>query len=39
MTRPYSKDLRERAVARVEAGESVRVVARALRHYGTIDGG
>ncbi|PNE10265.1 MAG: hypothetical protein CR217_15295 [Beijerinckiaceae bacterium] len=30
MTRPYSKDLQERAVARVEAGESVRVVARAL---------
>jgi transposase len=30
MTRPYSMDLRERALARVQAGESVRVVARAL---------
>lgn len=30
MARPYSLDLRERAVARVRAGESVRVVARAL---------
>jgi putative transposase len=30
MARPYSMDLRERAVARVQAGESVRVVARAL---------
>jgi transposase-like protein len=27
MTRPYSMDLRERAVARVLAGESVRSVA------------
>jgi hypothetical protein len=30
MARPYSMDLRERAVVRVQAGESVRVVARAL---------
>ena len=30
MTRPYSMDLRERAVARVLAGESVRSVALAL---------
>jgi putative transposase len=30
MARPYSMDLRERAVARVQAGESVRVVAQAL---------
>lgn len=30
MARPYSMDLRERAVARVEAGESVRMVAKAL---------
>src|SRR3984893_8111873 len=30
MSRPYSMDLRERALARVQAGESVRVVARAL---------
>lgn len=30
MARPYSMDLRERAVARVQAGESVRLVARAL---------
>jgi transposase len=30
MARPYSMDLRERALARVQAGESVRVVARAL---------
>jgi transposase len=30
MTRPYSKDLRERAIARVVAGESVRTVAAAL---------
>jgi putative transposase len=30
MARPYSMDLRERAVARVQAGESVRVIARAL---------
>jgi putative transposase len=30
MTRPYSMDLRDRAVARVEAGESVRSVASAL---------
>lgn len=31
MTRPYSMDLRERAVARVLAGESVRSVAASLR--------
>ena len=30
MTRPYSMDLRERAVARVLAGESVRAVAATL---------
>jgi putative transposase len=30
MARPYSIDLRERAVARVQAGESVRTVARRL---------
>jgi transposase len=30
MARPYSMDLRERALARVQAGGSVRVVARAL---------
>ena len=30
MARPYSMDLRERAVARVQAGESVRGVAQAL---------
>jgi transposase len=30
MSRPYSMDLRERAVARVEAGESVRSVAAKL---------
>jgi transposase len=31
MTKPYSIDLRERAVARVSAGESVRAVASVLR--------
>lgn len=30
MARPYSLDLRERAIARVQAGESVRDVAQAL---------
>ena len=30
MTKPYSMDLRERAIARVLAGESVRLVAKAL---------
>ena len=30
MARPYSMDLRERALARVQEGESVRVAARAL---------
>jgi putative transposase len=30
MARPLSMDLRERAIARLEAGESVRAVARAL---------
>ena len=30
MARPYSMDLRERAIARLEAGESVRAVAAAL---------
>src|SRR5687767_15974134 len=31
MTRPYSEDLRERAVARFEAGEATRAIAAALR--------
>jgi putative transposase len=31
MTRPYSEDLRERAVARFEAGETTRAIAAALR--------
>lgn len=31
MTRPYSEDLRERAVARYEAGETTRAIAAALR--------
>ena len=31
MTRPYSDDLRERALARVEAGETTRSIAAALR--------
>jgi transposase len=31
MAKPYSMDLRERAIARVQAGESVRSVAGALR--------
>jgi transposase len=30
MAKPYSMDLRERAMSRVEAGESVRIVAAAL---------
>jgi len=30
MTRPYSMDLRDRAIARVQSGESVRSVASAL---------
>lgn len=30
MTRPYSMDLRERAIARIDAGESVRTVASVL---------
>src|SRR3954447_15545346 len=30
MTRPYSEDLRERAVARYEAGETARSIAAAL---------
>jgi putative transposase len=30
MARPYSTDLRERAIARIQAGESVRMVAQAL---------
>lgn len=30
MAKPYSMDLRERAMRRIDAGESVRVVARAL---------
>src|SRR5829696_2717194 len=31
MTRPYSEDLRERAVARHEGGETTRSIAAALR--------
>ena len=31
MTRPYSEDLRERAVARFEAGETTRSIGAALR--------
>jgi transposase len=31
MTRPYSQDIRERAVARADAGETVRSIAEALR--------
>ena len=31
MTKPYSTDLRERAMARVAAGETIRAVAAALR--------
>lgn len=31
MTRPYSQDLRKRALARVEAGETIRSIAAALR--------
>ncbi len=30
MTQPYSEDLRERALARAEAGETIRMIARAL---------
>ncbi|MCB4805621.1 transposase [Methylobacterium brachiatum] len=31
MTRPYADDLRARAVARYEAGESIRPIAAALQ--------
>jgi putative transposase len=31
MTRPYSEDLRERALARADAGETVRSIAKSLR--------
>jgi putative transposase len=31
MTQPYSEDLRERALARADAGETVRSIAQALR--------
>lgn len=31
MTRPYSEDLRERALARFEAGESIRSIGAALK--------
>lgn len=31
MTRPYSKDLRERALARFEAGEAIRSIGAALK--------
>ena len=31
MTRPYSEDIRERALARCDAGETVRSIAQALR--------
>jgi hypothetical protein len=30
MTRPYSEDLRERALARFEAGETIRSIGQAL---------
>ena len=30
MTRPYSEDLRERALARFAAGETIRVIGQAL---------
>ena len=30
MTRPYSEDLRERAVARFEAGETIRSIGKAF---------
>ena len=30
MTRPYSEDLRERALARYEAGETIRAIGKAL---------
>ena len=31
MTRPYSEDIRERALAQADAGETVRSIAEALR--------
>jgi len=31
MTQPYSEDLRERALARADAGETVRAIAAALQ--------
>jgi transposase len=31
MTRPYSEDIRERALARAEAGETVRSIGEALQ--------
>ncbi|WP_028178517.1 helix-turn-helix domain-containing protein, partial [Bradyrhizobium japonicum] len=31
MTRPYSEDIRERALARADAGETVRSIAEALQ--------
>jgi hypothetical protein len=31
MTNPYSEDLRERALARADAGETVRSIAEALQ--------
>ena len=31
MTRPYSEDLRERALARADAGETIRSIGQALR--------
>ena len=31
MTRPYSEDIRERALARADAGETVRAIAEALQ--------
>ena len=39
MARPYSLDLRERALARVQAGESVRAIARALSINGRSGSG
>ncbi|OKO71719.1 transposase, partial [Bradyrhizobium sp. AS23.2] len=31
MTRPFSEDIRERALARADAGETVRSIAEALQ--------
>ena len=39
MTRPYSMDLRERAVARVQAGESERAVSRSGSEHQRVERG